>query len=111
MFRYSKTLRYALGCIGVLVVGATLAAEPAATTRQAPAGCTDSQRGRTHVLRFCGDKHYWIRVASAGPGAPRHPGRLDRIPDPVAVGGFEIGQTASTGSDAVSSAGLNGAGR
>jgi hypothetical protein len=63
---------YVVGCIAVLTVGAVLAKDPAQTVAPSlsaitPAGCTDSQRGRTHVLRFCGDKHYWIKVATVWP--------------------------------------------
>jgi hypothetical protein len=73
--RHAKMMGYVVGCIGVLTGGAVVAKEPAQTagpTLSTPAGCTDSMRGRTHVLRFCGDKHYWIKAtapASAfGPG-------------------------------------------
>jgi hypothetical protein len=68
--RHSNMIRYVVGCIGLLTVGAALAKDPAQTVGpsssvSAPAGCIDSPRGRTHVLRFCGDKHYWIRTARA----------------------------------------------
>jgi hypothetical protein len=73
--RHAKMIGYVVGCIGVLTVGAALAKEPAQTAGPAlstPAGCADSMRGRTHVLRFCGDKHYWIKTAAPalefGPG-------------------------------------------
>jgi hypothetical protein len=102
--RHSKITVYLAGCIGVLTVGAALAKKPAETAATAfptPAGCTDSQRGRTHVLRFCGDKHYWIMVA-----APRSP-----WPEGAPGGGWAAGNAAVSGLDVVSSAGLNGASR
>ncbi len=71
--RHAKIIGYIVGCVGLLTVGAALAKEPAQTAGPAlstPAGCTDSMRGRTHVLRFCGDKHYWIKVAVPDPFAP-----------------------------------------
>lgn len=72
--RHSKMVGLA-GCIGVLAVGASLAKEPAltaATSLSTPAGCMDSARGPTHVLRVCGDKHYWTQTAAAG--SPFKPG-------------------------------------
>lgn len=70
--RHWNMIRYLVGCVGLLTVGAALAKDPAQTvgpslSATAPAGCTDSKRGRTHVLRFCGDKHYWIKVATVRP--------------------------------------------
>ena len=64
---HSKMIRYLVGCIGLLTVAAALAKDPAQTTLPAsydPTGapCIDSPRGRTHVLRICGDKHYWFRI-------------------------------------------------
>jgi hypothetical protein len=65
-----KIVGYVVGCAGLLTVGAALAKGPAQTpapsaSAYAPLGCVDSPRGRTHVLRFCGDKHYWIKTATA----------------------------------------------
>jgi hypothetical protein len=71
--RHSKMIGYVVGCVGVLTVGAALAKDPEQTAGPAPAGCNDSQRGRSHVLRFCGARHYWIKVAtvrSTTSGAP-----------------------------------------
>lgn len=101
---HTKMIGYLAGCIGLLTVGAALAKEPAPTAASAsptPAGCTDSARGRTHVLRFCGDKHYWIMVARA-----RNPWS-----DTPGVGWAAGGVAAAGSFDTVSSAGLNGAGR
>ena len=104
--RHSKMIGYVLGCVAVLIVGAALAKEPEQTAARGlstPPGCMDSPRGRTHILRFCGDEHYWIKRPTG--------------PSPWGVSGlassaFGVGQPASSGySDTVSSAGLNGAGR
>ena len=64
---HSNKARYAVGLLGFLVVGAALAKDPAQTVSpasSAPANavCTDSPRGRTHVLRMCGDKPHWIKL-------------------------------------------------
>jgi hypothetical protein len=62
--RHSNMIGYVIGCVGILPVGAALAKEPEQTAERGlstPAGCTDSVRGRTHILRFCGDEHYWIK--------------------------------------------------
>ena len=62
--RHSKMIGYVVGCMAVLTVGAALAKDPGQNAErglQAPAGCTDSVRGRTHILRFCGDEHHWIK--------------------------------------------------
>jgi hypothetical protein len=67
--RSAKMIAYLVGCAGVVVVGTALAKKPAptvATALSTPAGCTDSLRGRTHILRFCGDAHYWIKRPVAG---------------------------------------------
>jgi hypothetical protein len=68
--RHPKMIGYVVGCIGVLTVGAALAKDPVQTVGPSssvatPAGCTDSARGRTHVLRFCGERHYWLKTAAA----------------------------------------------
>jgi len=65
--RYSKMIGYVVGCAGLLVVGAAFAKDPPQTPKSvasAPteAACIDSPRGRTHVLRICGDRHYWFKV-------------------------------------------------
>jgi len=70
----SNMIAHVAGCIGLLIVGAALAKDPAQTAESslatpAPVGCTDSARGRTHVLRLCGDRHYWFKVRNA-PTAP-----------------------------------------
>jgi hypothetical protein len=68
-----KMIRYVVGCIGLLTVGAALAKEPAQTVGPlafTPAGCSDSPRGRTHVLRLCGDKHYWFKTRTAPSAFP-----------------------------------------
>ncbi len=103
--RHSKMIGYVLGCVAVLTVGAVLAKGPEQTAARGvstPPGCMDSLRGRTHILRFCGDEHYWIKR----PIGPSRWGLSElRGLD------FGTGQTVSSGSDTVSSAGLNGAGR
>jgi hypothetical protein len=60
---------YVAGCVGFLAVESALAQGPAPKSpwlavAPTPAGCTDSRRGRTHVLRFCGADHYWIKVTT-----------------------------------------------
>ncbi len=62
--RHSNMIGYVVGCIGILTLCAALAKDPEQTAERGlstPAGCTDSVRGRTHILRFCGDEHYWIK--------------------------------------------------
>jgi hypothetical protein len=76
--RHSNMIGYVIGCIGILTVGAALAKDPEQTAERGlstPAGCTDSVRGRTHILRFCGDKHYWLKTQAASPfrGALSYP--------------------------------------
>lgn len=69
----ARVTTYALGLSAILIAGAAVAKEPersASTSLATPAGCTDSLRGRTHILRFCGDEHYWIK-------RPGGPPRLD----------------------------------
>jgi hypothetical protein len=66
--RHSNMIGYVVGCIGILTVTAALAKDPEQTAERGlstPAGCTDSVRGRTHILRFCGEKHYWLKTAAA----------------------------------------------
>jgi hypothetical protein len=65
---------YIVGSIGFMTVGAAFAKGPVEkpallAAAPTPAGCIDSPRGRTHVLRFCGDQHYWIKTKAA-PMAP-----------------------------------------
>ena len=75
---HTKMIGYVVGCLGLLTVGAALAKDPAQTVGPslsvpAQAGRTDSPRVRTHVLRFCGATHHWIKVATVWPttsGAP-----------------------------------------
>jgi hypothetical protein len=75
-------IRCALGVVVFLAVGAASAKDSPQAARAAalatPAGCIDSPRGRTHVLRFCGDKHYWIKRKTAqlapGPLVAGYPG-------------------------------------
>jgi len=67
--RHSNMIPYVTGCIALLIVGTAVAKDPSQTlgasaSAATPAGCVDSPRGRTHVLRFCGDKHYWIKTAT-----------------------------------------------
>jgi hypothetical protein len=67
----SNTTRCAVGLVAFLAFGVASAKDTPQTTRVAslatPAGCVDSPRGRTHVLRFCGEKHYWIKRKTTGP--------------------------------------------
>ncbi len=70
--RHSNMIPYIIGCIGFMTVGVALAKDPTQTVTSslsvpAQAGCTDSPRGRTHVLRFCGDKHYWLKTQALAP--------------------------------------------
>ena len=61
---HSKMIAHDAACVAVLVAGAALAKDPVQTPERGlstPAGCMDSVRGRTHILRFCGDEHYWIK--------------------------------------------------
>ena len=92
--RHAKMMGYVLGCVGVLTVGAALAKDPqqtAASALSTPAGCTDSDRGRTHVLRFCGATHYWIK-RPVGPG----PVRFDAI-DASSAASYGTGGGAQSG--------------
>ena len=82
--RHSNITRHVIVCIGLLTVGAALAKDPgqtlaASVSAVTPAGCVDSPRGRTHILRFCGDEHYWIK-------RPVGPPRFDATQGPVWAG-------------------------
>ena len=100
--RHSKMIGYVVGCVAVLTAGPVLAKDPEQTAERGlstPAGCMDSLRGRTHILRFCGNEHYWIK-------RPMGPSRSG-----PQLTGSDFGTARSSGFDTVSSAGLNGAGR
>ena len=87
----SSSTRYSIGLLGFLVVGSALAKDPAQTpgpAASAPtsAACIDSPRGRTHVLRMCGDKAHWIKLeVPAAKSPPRYPSAYEALVPPGAM--------------------------
>jgi hypothetical protein len=71
----SNMTRWAIGLLAFLAVGVALAKDPPRTTRAvslppAGPGCIDSPRGRTHVLRLCGEQHHWFKLKTARSTVP-----------------------------------------
>jgi hypothetical protein len=65
----SRMACHVIVAAAVFMAGAAFGADRPQTVRTSlstQANCTDSPRGRTHILRFCGDKHYWVRTGFRG---------------------------------------------
>ena len=67
--RHSRMVPYIFGCVGLFTVGAALAKDPVqaaggSSSASAQPACIDSPKGRTRVLRTCGDQHRWIKIQS-----------------------------------------------
>jgi len=65
----SRIACHVIVAAAVLMAGTAFGADRPQTVRTSlstPANCTDSPRGRTRILRFCGTKHYWVRTGFRG---------------------------------------------